>query len=102
MVQCLSMDTNISKIAIALLVELLKADSPGISSQSSLVLEMLSQEADAIPWLVALCNGVDAEAAQNAEDILTQLADKNENIVEMAKLDWLMPLLERLQYGRSF
>lgn len=101
-VRYLAVNMCIAKVATALLAELLKPDLQGVSSQSSLVLEKIGQENGAILLLVTICKGVDVEAAQNAGKILKQLTHRDENIVEMAKVNWPIPLLERLQSGRTF
>lgn len=98
-VRCLARNINVSKLAVALLVELLQSSLPGMPSQAPVVLEKLSQEVGAILLLVTLCNGEDAEAAQSAEQILKQLYYKDQNVVEMARANWYTPLIERLRYG---
>lgn len=98
-VRCLARNINVSKLAVALLVELLRSGLPGMPSQAPVVLEKLSQEVGAILLLVTLCNGEDAEAAQSAEQILKQLYYKDQNVVEMARANWYTPLIERLRYG---
>eukprot|EP00250_Pteridium_aquilinum_P010199 c19210_g1_i1 orf=350-3373(-) len=98
-VQCLARNTGISKLAVALLVELLQPGSLGLPGEASVVLEKLSKQGDAILLLVTLYNWEDVEAARNAEQILRQLCDKDRNIVEMAKANWFTPLVERLHHG---
>lgn len=97
-VRCLARNIVVSKLAVALLVELLQ--SGGMSSVAPLVLERLSQEGESILLLVTLSqNREDMEAAHNAELILTQLCDKDQNVVEMAKANWFTPLMDRLGHG---
>ncbi|KAI5076985.1 hypothetical protein GOP47_0009050 [Adiantum capillus-veneris] len=99
-VHCLARNIVVSKLAVALLVELLQSSSGFMPSVAPLVLERLSQEGESIMLLVTLSqNREDMEAAHNAELVLRKLCNKDENLVEMAKANWFTPLMERLCHG---
>lgn len=106
-VRCLARDTNLSKPAVALLLESLHTGSQEKPCRNAVVYDKLSQKTGdklsqktgAIILLVTLINGQDAEAAKNAQQILDQLAEQEQNVVEMAKANWYSPLIERLSHG---
>ncbi|KAH7421631.1 hypothetical protein KP509_13G068400 [Ceratopteris richardii] len=94
----LAKDIAVAKLAAALLVELLHPDLEDMPSVVPLVLERLSQE-EFIILLVTLLHSKDIEAAHNAETVLRQLCYRDENIIEMAKANWLTPLIECFSEG---
>lgn len=97
-VRCLSRE-SFSKLALALLLYLLQAGTPGAPARNYSVYTKLTQETGSILLLVTALNGKDAEAVGLAKQILDQLCDEDQNIVEMAKANWFTPLIHRLSHG---
>lgn len=100
-VRCLARNISVSKLAVALLRELIQPSLPGKPFPNSRFYNKLSQDPTALLLLVTLLNGGDVEAAQNATEILEELCDKDQNIVEMAKVNWYIPLMDRLRNGSN-
>ncbi|XP_077248035.1 U-box domain-containing protein 43-like [Tasmannia lanceolata] len=95
-VRCLVRDPNISKAAVELLFELLQ-DSSGWNLS---VCRKLSQQNNAILFLVTLLNGTIVESAEKAEAILLKLCDDDDdNISCAAAATWYRPLINRLSQG---
>ncbi|MED6143749.1 hypothetical protein PIB30_008695 [Stylosanthes scabra] len=90
---CLGSDSSISKAAIDLLYELLQARS----GWNECFCKNLSENQNAIPFLVALLKGSDNDSAEAAEKILTELFRINEDsITTAARFGWYKPLVDRM------
>ncbi|KAJ7296078.1 hypothetical protein O6H91_Y146100 [Diphasiastrum complanatum] len=94
-VRCLSREIRVSKPAVALLWEMLQSSN----TFNKLVYTKICQEKSAILLLVTLLSSEDVEAVLAAEHILQALCDKDENVVQMAAVNWNMPLINRLCEG---
>ncbi|KAF6148385.1 hypothetical protein GIB67_025604 [Kingdonia uniflora] len=83
----------LSRIAVELLFELLH-DHSGWNISAS---KKLSEQSDAVLFLVMLLN---TESAEKAEEILLQLCnDDDSNIIHAAAANWYKPLINRLVEG---
>ncbi|GFQ07359.1 U-box domain-containing protein 44 [Phtheirospermum japonicum] len=95
-VQCLVMDSSISKAAVELLYKVL-LDRSGWNTPYC---RMLSQQPDAIPGLVSLLKkSVNETSAKIAEEILVKLCEVDENIIQAAKVNWFRPLIDKVIQG---
>ncbi|XAR57313.1 Ubiquitin--protein ligase [Bertholletia excelsa] len=89
-IACLETDSSIAKAAVELLYELLQERS----GWDGHVLRKLSQQRDAICFLVSFLKSPANESTDKAEKILTKLCDEDEeNILRAAEADWYKPLI---------
>ncbi|KAK7350966.1 hypothetical protein VNO77_10061 [Canavalia gladiata] len=79
-----------SKLALELLLEL---------SKSKMVCNHIGNVQGSIILLVTMLNSDDVEAAKNAHELLENLAFLDQNVIEMAKANYLKPLLLKLSTG---
>ncbi|KAI9096707.1 hypothetical protein K1719_025886 [Acacia pycnantha] len=79
-----------SKLAVELLLEL---------SRSTIVRDLIGDVQGSILLLVTMLSSDDAEAAHNARELLDNLSFLNHNVIEMAKANYLKPLLQNLSSG---
>ncbi|KAI3884015.1 hypothetical protein MKX03_005290 [Papaver bracteatum] len=86
--------SHIAKAAIDLLFELLQ----GHSGWNLFTLRKLSEQSNAINFLVVL---LETESAEKAEGILLELCDDDEIVVRVAKAHWYKPLVNRIIQGRE-
>ncbi|KAI3993157.1 hypothetical protein MKX01_009900 [Papaver californicum] len=87
--------SHIAKAAVDLLFELLQ----GHSGWNMLTLRKLSEQSNAINFLVVL---LETESAEKAEGILLELCDDDdETVIRVAKAHWYKPLVNRLIQGQT-
>lgn len=79
-----------SKLAVELLLEL---------SKSNVVRDHIGNIQGSILLLVTMLSSDDIEAAKNAHEILENLSFLDQNVIEMAKANYLKPLLRNLSSG---
>lgn len=79
-----------SKLAVDLLLEL---------SRNTDVRDLIGDVQGCILLLVTMLNSDDVEAAHNARELLDNLSFLNHNVMEMAKANYLKPLLQNLSSG---
>ncbi|XP_015940595.1 U-box domain-containing protein 43 [Arachis duranensis] len=90
---CLGGDSSTSKAAIDLLYELLQ----GRSGWNKSFCKKLSQNQNAIPFLVTFLKGSDNDSAEAAEKILMEVFKINEeSITTAARFGWYKPLVDRM------
>lgn len=81
-----------SVAAIELLYEIMKDSSGWI--------QKLSEQRDAIPFLVRMLRSPFGDAAEKAEEILMKLCvEDEEDVICAAKLNWYKPLIYRITEG---
>ncbi|KAK1388485.1 RING-type E3 ubiquitin transferase [Heracleum sosnowskyi] len=78
------------KLAVALLLELSKNE---FSRQS------IGKVKGCIIYLVTMSNSTDSQAARDARDLLQNLSFSDDNVIQMAKINYFDHLLERLFSG---
>ncbi|KAF5207060.1 U-box domain-containing protein [Thalictrum thalictroides] len=81
---------NLSKFAVALLLEL---------SKSSAICERIGKVQGCILYLVNSLRSDDLQVAGDAKELLQNLAFLDQNIIEMAKANYFKHLLQRLSSG---
>ncbi|XP_026442756.1 U-box domain-containing protein 44-like [Papaver somniferum] len=87
--------SHIAKAAVDLLFELLQ----GHSGWNLFTLRKLSEQSNAINFLVVL---LETESAEKAEGILLELCDDDDDIViRVAKAHWYKPLVNRIIQGQE-
>ncbi|CDO99139.1 unnamed protein product [Coffea canephora] len=91
----LALDSSVAKAAINLLHEVLH-DSSGWNTAYC---NDLSQQKNAITFLVELLKSPTREVAEKAEAILMKLCDEEENILKAAEVHWYKPLVDRVNEG---
>ncbi|KAF7830749.1 U-box domain-containing protein 44-like [Senna tora] len=79
-----------SKLAVELLLEL---------SRSNVVRDLIGNIQGSIILLVTMLSSEDIEAAKNAHELLENLSFLDQNVIEMAKANYLKPLLRNLYSG---
>lgn len=80
------------KLALELLLELSKSDT---------VCDLIGNIQGSILLLVTMLNSEDVEAAKNAQEVLDNLSFLDQNVIEMAKANYLKPILRKLSTGIS-
>ncbi|KAH7519448.1 hypothetical protein FEM48_Zijuj08G0037200 [Ziziphus jujuba var. spinosa] len=78
------------KLAVALLLELSKAD---------FVKDHIGKVQGCILLLVTMSNGDDDQAARDAQELLENLSFSDQNVIQMAKANYFTYLLQRLSTG---
>nr|GMC58187.1 U-box domain-containing protein 44-like [Ipomoea batatas] len=86
-VRCLARKPEESKCALQLLLELCK---------SNVVRDLAGRVQGCILLLVTISNSDDTEAAEYAEKILETLSFLDQNVIQMARLNYFQPLLQHL------
>lgn len=81
------------KLAVALLFELSKYD---------LALEHIGKVQGCILLLVTMSSGDDNQAARDATELLENLSYSDQNVIQMAKVNYFKHLLQRLSTGLFF
>lgn len=89
-VRSLSRQVEERKLALKLLLEL---------SKSKRVCSLIGNIQGSILLLVTMLNSDDVEAAKNAHELLENLSFLDQNVIEMAKANYLKPLLLKLSTG---
>jgi len=89
-VSSLSRQVEERKLALELLLEL---------SKSKTVCSLIGNIQGSILLLVTMLNSDDVEAAKNAHELLENLSFLDLNVIEMAKANYLKPLLLKLCTG---
>ncbi|KAL2339584.1 hypothetical protein Fmac_007524 [Flemingia macrophylla] len=89
-VRSLSRQPEERKLALELLLELCK---------SKTVCSLIGNIQGSILLLVSMLNSDDVEAAKNAHEVLENLSFLDQNVIEMAKANYLKPLLMKLSTG---
>ncbi|XP_061352427.1 U-box domain-containing protein 44-like [Gastrolobium bilobum] len=89
-VRSLSRQIGESKLALELLLEL---------SKSKTVCNLVGNIQGSILLLVTMLNSDDVEAAKNAHELLENLSFLVQNVIQMAKANYLKPLLLNLSTG---
>lgn len=89
-VRSLSRQVEERKLALELLLEL---------SKSKVVCSLIGNSQGSILLLVSMLNSDDFEAAKNAHELLENLSFLDQNVIEMAKANYLKPLLLKLSTG---
>lgn len=90
--RCLARKPEESKCALQLLLELCK---------SNVVRDLAGRVQGCILLLVTISNSDDSEAAEYAEKILETLSFLDQNVIQMARLNYFQPLLQHLCSGIS-
>ncbi|RDX74169.1 Malignant T-cell-amplified sequence 1, partial [Mucuna pruriens] len=89
-VRSLSRQVEERKLALELLLKL---------STSKMVCSLIGNIQGSILLLVSMLNSDDVEAAKNAHELLENLSFVDQNVIEMAKANYLKPLLLKLSTG---
>ncbi|TKY74058.1 U-box domain-containing protein 43 [Spatholobus suberectus] len=89
-VRSLSRQAEERKLALELLLGL---------SKSKMVCSLIGNIQGSILLLVTMLNSDDVEAAENAHELLENLSFLDQNVIEMAKANYLKPLLLKLSTG---
>lgn len=89
-VRSLSRQVEERKLALELLLQL---------SKSKIVCSLIGNSQGSILLLVSMLKGDDVEAAKNAHELLENLSFLDQNVIEMAKANYLKPLLLKLSTG---
>ncbi|CAJ1974430.1 unnamed protein product [Sphenostylis stenocarpa] len=89
-VRSLSRQVEERKLALELLLDL---------SKSKMVCSLIGNIQGSILLLVTMLNSDDVEAAKKAHELLENLSFLDQNVVEMAKTNYLKPLLQKLCTG---
>lgn len=89
-VRSLARQIEESKLALELLLEL---------SKSNMVCELIGNIQGSILLMVTMFNSDDVEASKNAHELLENLSVLDQNVIEMAKANYLKPLLLNLSTG---
>lgn len=89
-VRSLARQIDESKLAVELLLEL---------SRSNVVRDLIGNVQGSILLLVTMLSSDDVEAAHKARELLDNLSFLNQNVIEMAKANYLKPLLRNLSSG---
>ncbi|WVZ19296.1 hypothetical protein V8G54_006618 [Vigna mungo] len=89
-VRSLSRQVEERKLALELLLEL---------SKSKTLCSLIGNIQGSILLLVTMLNSDDVEAAKNAHELLENLSFLDQNVIEMAKANYLKPLLLKLSTG---
>ncbi|KAK7282540.1 hypothetical protein RIF29_11409 [Crotalaria pallida] len=91
-VRSLARQIEESKLALELLLELSKSD---------MVIGLLGNIQGCILLLLTMLNSDDVEASKNAHELLENLSFLEQNVIEMAKANYLKPLLLNLSTGQE-
>jgi hypothetical protein len=98
-ISCLESDSNISKEAVDLLYELLQDRS----GWNQCFCKKLSENHNAVLFLVTLVKDPDNNSAEVAQKILMELFEINEDsIITAANCGWYKPLADRMVRGKKF
>ncbi|KAL2453405.1 U-box domain-containing protein 43 [Abeliophyllum distichum] len=97
LVPCLGLNSTISKAAAELLYEVLQERS----GWNVPYCRILSQQCNAIPFLVSLLKSPIRALAEKSEEILTKLCDEDENVIQCAKVNYFTPLIDRVIHGSA-
>ncbi|KAG4389649.1 hypothetical protein AAZX31_06G126300 [Glycine max] len=89
-VRSLSRQAEERKLALVLLLEL---------SKCKMVCSLIGSIQGSILLLVSMINSDDVEAAKHAHELLVKLSVLDQNVIEMAKANYLKPLLLKLSTG---
>ncbi|XP_028789814.1 U-box domain-containing protein 43 [Neltuma alba] len=89
-VRSLARQIEESKLAVELLLEL---------SRSTAVRDLIGDVQGSMLLLVRMLSSDDVEADHNASELLDNLSFLNQNVIEMAKANYLKPLLRNLSSG---
>jgi len=89
-VRSLSRQVEERKLALELLLEL---------SKSKMVCSRIGNIQGSILLLITMLNSDDVQAAKNARELLENLSFLDQNVIEMAKANYLKPLLLKLSTG---
>ncbi|KAL2530370.1 U-box domain-containing protein 43-like [Forsythia ovata] len=95
LVPCLGLNSTISKAAAELLYEVLQERS----GWNVPYCRILSQQCNAILFLVSLLKSPIRALAEKSEEILTKLCDEDENVIQCAKVNCFTPLIDRVIHG---
>lgn len=79
-----------SKLAVALLLEL---------SKNNMVRDRIGKVQGCILILVTILTNENTQAARDAKDLLEILSFDDQNVVQMAKVNYFKPLLQRITSG---
>ncbi|KAJ8626394.1 hypothetical protein MRB53_019701 [Persea americana] len=80
------------KLAVALLLEL---------SKNNMVRDRIGKVQGCILLLVTILNSENTQAARDAKDLLEILSFDDQNVVQMAKVNYFKPLLQRISSGSN-
>ncbi|KAL2530756.1 U-box domain-containing protein 43 [Forsythia ovata] len=97
LVPCLGLNSTISKAAAELLYEVLQERS----GRNVPYCRILSQQCNAILFLVSLLKSPIRALAEKSEEILTKLCDEDENVIQCAKVNCFTPLIDRVIHGSA-
>jgi hypothetical protein len=98
-ISCLESDSNISKEAVELLYELLQDRS----GWNQCFCKKLSENHNAVLFLVTLVKDPDNNSAEVAQKILMELFEINEDsLITAANCGWYKPLADRMVRGMKF